>query len=340
MNGKNLKMWQLLPDTDKRDILNEVSARLNLPPSAIEKDWWVTMVLKAIFALSYAQHLVFKGGTSLSKGWNLIDRFSEDIDLALDRTFLGLFGGDLGKKQVTRLRQASFLFVSNQLLNDLHIKLTEMGITDFNLFAWESKSSDTDPEVLELQYSSVTESIQYIRPRVLIEVGARSLLEPFVQIPVQSLLGQTFNELPFADTPVLLPIVLPKRTFLEKAFLLHEEFLKADGSVRVDRMSRHLYDLFKLMDSTHGIEALQDEELYKTIVEHRQMFNAYKGMDYANHYPALIDFIPPERIREAWDKDYKEMTNSMIYGDAPEFDALLNKLIILRERFRMISWKH
>jgi len=321
----------------KKEIFNQAGTQTGLPESAIEKDWWVTLVLKAIFELPYARHIVFKGGTSLSKGWNLIDRFSEDIDLALDRGFLGPFDGDISKTQVAKLRKTSCSFISNDFRKGLHHKIAGKGITDIDLFANESISHDTDPLVLELRYNSVTDALKSIQPRVLIEVGARSLKEPFEEKPIQSIVGKVFNGQPFSDSPQAIPVVLPKRTFLEKAFLLHEEFFKAEGSVKVERMSRHLYDLFMLMDTEHGIAALQDEELYKVILDHRKKINAIRGIDYTHHHPAMIDFIPPDHQLEAWKRDYQVMRESMIYGKAPEFNQLIQKLKLLRERFRRIN---
>jgi predicted nucleotidyltransferase component of viral defense system len=104
-----MKNFYDLSEQRKIDIFNQVSDRTGLPSAAIEKDWWVTMALKAIFELPYSEHIVFKGGTSLSKGWNLIERFSEDIDLALDRALLG-YEGYLNKGQIRNLRKDSCKF--------------------------------------------------------------------------------------------------------------------------------------------------------------------------------------------------------------------------------------
>ena len=81
-----------IPEESQRQAINTVALNSGLPPSSIEKDWWVTQVLKAIFALPYAKELSFKGGTSLSKAWEIIDRFSEDIDIAISREYLGFVG--------------------------------------------------------------------------------------------------------------------------------------------------------------------------------------------------------------------------------------------------------
>jgi len=112
MNG-----WLKLSKKRRIEILEQVNNRLGLPVQAIEKDWWVTMVLKAVFSSRFSEHFVFKGGTSLSKAYHLIDRFSEDIDLAIDRKFLG-FDGDLSATQIKKLRKASGTFIITDFFNE------------------------------------------------------------------------------------------------------------------------------------------------------------------------------------------------------------------------------
>ena len=121
--------WLTIPKQRRIDILNQVSNSTGLPAIAIEKDWWVTLSLKASFELDYSPHIVFKGGTSLSKSWNLIERFSEDIDLAIDRKFFG-FEGDISKTQIKNLRKNSCEFISTTFLKDLTHKLTAWKVID------------------------------------------------------------------------------------------------------------------------------------------------------------------------------------------------------------------
>ena len=109
--------WLKLSKKRRVEILEQVNNRLGLPIQAVEKDWWVTMVLKAVFSSRFAEHFVFKGGTSLSKAYHLIDRFSEDIDLAIDRKFLG-FDGDLSATQIKKLRKASGTFIITDFFNE------------------------------------------------------------------------------------------------------------------------------------------------------------------------------------------------------------------------------
>jgi len=105
--------WLTLSKDRRIKILNQTTELTGLPAVAIEKDWWVTLVLNAVFSLPYSENIVFKGGTSLSKGWGLIERFSEDIDLAIDRKFFG-YEGDISKTQIKKLRKKSCEFISTQ----------------------------------------------------------------------------------------------------------------------------------------------------------------------------------------------------------------------------------
>ncbi|QVY64610.1 nucleotidyl transferase AbiEii/AbiGii toxin family protein [Polaribacter sp. Q13] len=328
-----MKNFIKLSKKDKINIFNQTSERSGLPSSAVEKDWWVTLSLNIIFSLPYANQIVFKGGTSLSKAWNLIERFSEDIDLVIDRKHLG-FEGELSKTQVKKLRKASFNFIGTEFYNDINNELIKLGVTDYELVVQETKNTDTDPLIIELRYKSLTEESDYLKPRVLIEVGARSLMEPVDNKAIISIVSSAFSELPFAEKEITIPVVSPKRTFLEKIFLLHEEFQKETKFIRVERMSRHLYDLEKLMDSAHGIEALKDTVLYAIIVEHRKNFNAIRGIDYANHIPKSINIIPPEETIKDWEKDYKTMQESMFYGDTIIFDKLIERITELNTRIK------
>ena len=330
-----MKDFIKLSNKRKLNIFNQTSERSGLPSSAVEKDWWVTLSLNIIFSLPYSNQIVFKGGTSLSKAWDLIERFSEDIDLVIDRKHLG-FEGELSKSQVKKLRKASYSFIATDFYKDINNELIKLGVSGFELVVQETKHTDTDPLVIELRYESLTEKSEYIKPGVLIEVGARSLMEPIDNKTITSIVSREFKELPFAEKEITIPVVSPKRTFLEKIFLLHEEFQKESKFIRVERMSRHLYDLEKLMDTVHGIEALKDVELYNTIVDHRKSFNAVRGIDYANHTPKSISILPHEETIKDWEKDYKTMQESMFYGSTISFDKLLERITELNTRIKIM----
>ena len=324
--------WLTLSKERRIEILNQATELTGLPSVAIEKDWWVTLALNASFSLPYSKNIVFKGGTSLSKGWNLIERFSEDIDLAIDRTFFG-FDGDISKTQIKNLRKQSCEFISTIFLADLTNILTKWkAIEECKLIAQPVKDSDKDPQVIEIHYNSVIDTSEYLPQRVLIEVSSRSLMEPIEERQIISILSEIFPQQSFGTVPFAIPTVLPQRTFLEKIFLLHEEFSQEAEKIRIDRLSRHLYDLEKLMDTEHGIEALKNTVLYNNIVAHREKFNPLRGLDYANHIPRKIKIIPPEEVVKDYKRDYEAMTSFMIYGEPLKFDHLIKRLLQLQIR--------
>ncbi|MBK8632644.1 MAG: nucleotidyl transferase AbiEii/AbiGii toxin family protein [Saprospiraceae bacterium] len=338
MNAKAIKQWLQLSTKDKQGIFNEVAADINLPAAAIEKDWWVVRTLELVFTSSIAPHTVFKGGTSLSKAWNLIDRFSEDIDLALDRRFLGIEKPDseMTGSQVSKLRKNSAKFISERYFPEL-VELFDAAGLNVDIKLGEIKTDDQDPLIIEIYYPSVTESISYIQPRVLIEVGSRSLIEPFDNRSFTSMVGEKYKGRAFADSNIIIPSVNPQRTFLEKLFLLHEEFQLPTDKIKVDRKSRHLYDLEKLMDTEYAFAALGNTTLYQTIVEHRAKLTPLRGINYTNHTPDKINPIPPVAIMEAWEKDYQAMQESMLYNPSLPFEKLIERIQELKARINNLQ---
>lgn len=330
--------WLKLTDERKRQILNQANEATGLPVHAIEKDWWVTLALQAIFSTKWKENLVFKGGTSLSKAWELIQRFSEDIDLAIDRKVLGFPEEFVSNTQVAKLRKKASAFIATEFREELERTLLDIGLntTQFQLRVQETELEDRDPQVLELVYHSALEPDPYIEEKVLIEIGGRSLREPASNREIKTILYDVFPTQTFSGKPFMIPTVDPMRTFLEKAFLLHEEFSKPPEKIRHDRLSRHLYDLEKLMDTEHAAAALADYDFYTSIVDHRIKFNAIRGLDYSDHVPSRINFIPPADIISKWEADYKTMRQSMIYGDTHEFAILIQRLYKLQDRFRLL----
>jgi predicted nucleotidyltransferase component of viral defense system len=331
-----LREWFSLTGQNRRNIIEETARRMDLPvAAAVEKDWWVVRTLEMIFQTDIAQQTVFKGGTSLSKAWKLIDRFSEDIDLALDKKFLG-FNKEMTASQVTKLRKQSFKYLSEVFLPQLDKKFQEYGFDNLELQTIDVRSTDDDPVKIELKYPSVTEPSVYLPSRVLIEIGSRSLIEPFAVRQFKSFISEQFSEQSFADENINVPTVIPERTFLEKIFLLHEEFQQPLEKVRTERKSRHLYDLEKLMDTEFAARALANKDLYRHIVEHRSTMTPIRGIDYANHTPDKINPLPPSALLSDWEKDYAQMQQSMIYRESLPFDKLIDRISELKSRINKI----
>ena len=214
-----------LSGDDRLDILDRVSTELNIRQrEVIEKDWWVTAVPRALFSLPYAHHLSFKGGTSLSKCWHLIDRFSEDVDIAVDREYLG-FGGPLSKTQISdRLRRASCSFVRQRMNHDLSEQLCNLGIPEkaFRVEVSITPVTTTDPEVIDIKYDSALSVSAggnygaYISPKVKVEISGRSMSEPVGDVALTSMIDQVYPQAPFAEPAFNVRAVKPERTFLEK----------------------------------------------------------------------------------------------------------------------------
>ena len=319
----------------------------NIDQESVEKDWWVTTVLKAFFELSIAKISFFKGGTSLSKGWNIINRFSEDIDIALHRDFFLKVKGlecaqCINNNQIKMLRKASRDFVTGELKDELEKKLKELKL-DVKVEAVTTRMTaegekpidhDADPTVLLVYYPSIFNSgNQYVKPIVKIEISCLSMKEPYEVKYISSYISDEFKE-DDNETMAEIATICPSRTFLEKAFLLNEEYQR--NNPRTFRMSRHLYDLEKLMDTDYAKDALCDIALYSKIVEHRKKFYHVGGVDYSLNMPDKISFCPTGELANRFRSDYDSMKSSFIYETPLDFDKLIQRIEELQFRFRQI----
>lgn len=317
-----------IDSSERKQILDSLQTRIGLKSAIIEKDWWVTAVLRALFQLPYAQCLSFKGGTNLSKCWQLIQRMSEDADIGITREYLG-FEGKLSKTQISdRLRRAACTFVRETLQFDLREQMIKDGINPdkFRVYVNITPVSTTDPEVIYVEYEQAASPVSYIPPIVKIEVSGRSMAEPIEDVLIDSLIDSAVPGAVFAEPKFPVRAVLPKRTFLEKIFLLHEEFAKVEGQIRVERMSRHLYDVHRMLHTPIAEEALSDQILYDTVIEHRKTFIGLKGFDYSKLAKPTLTFIPPKSVHNEWKKDYETMQEEMIYGESLPFETMIYEL--------------
>lgn len=317
------KQFHNISKKEKTNLFEELKKKSGFPTYAIEKDWWVVQTLDIIFSdIDAAEHLLFKGGTSLSKAWHLINRFSEDIDLALNREYLGFDGGLISKSQVKKLRKVSFEFVTTTFYEMLQKAFKGRGFANVSFGFDNLGDGDQDPVSILIYYPAVTGYSDYVLPRVKVEIGSRSLKNPFTDCKIQSFVGEQFPELPFADKPIIVPCVNPERTFLEKLFLLHEEFQKPQDRIRVERLSRHLYDITKIYNSEYQHKAYK-QALIQSIIKHRVRFNGLQGVDYSTLYPPNLNPIPPEALIKVWEDDYKTMQTSMISEESPNFKDVI-----------------
>lgn len=333
-----MKDWIHKKEVERLDLLRLVSGKANLPDFMIEKDWWVTTALEALFTSDLHKHFVFKGGTSLSKSWNLLHRFSEDIDIVIDKSLFGAADDqELGRSQREKLRDAAHAFVMKTVQPMLQARMLEMGVpaNTFKLYAEESKSSDQDPTIILLDYASLTEiKNEYTKAQVKIEIGVRAMMEPYEIRLVSSLLSQHLN----TNETVGVSTVLPQRTFWEKAFLLHELFQRPVEKMEIARMSRHWYDLHYLVNAGFAAQAMQDAALYSAIRNHRKKFTKVPGVDYDTLTAKDFELFPPKDKESDWNSDYKKMIESYIYRNAPPLEVLSGSIKELIEEFKKLEY--
>lgn len=324
--------WFLIPKERQEQIIRQTAQRTGNLPIVIEKDIWVCIVLKVLFESKLKDVILFKGGTSLSKGYHIINRFSEDIDIAIDKSYLG-FKEPLSKTQIDKLREQAYSFTEGELSDLILSGLLEMGIPNEN-FSLEIKEqiAKKDPVQLILLYQSVIEEeVEYVLPRILIEISGRSLNEPKEDIEINTEIFTQFENIEEASIPSKVTVVVPERTCLEKMFLLHEEYTKPEP--RTERMSRHLFDIHKIVENI-GIDKVLDAELFYKIKEHRSIYTPIKTTDYKSLGMTNIHFLPEGELKKLFEDDYKLMQENMFPDgeDNMEFDDLIQNLKVINQK--------
>lgn len=328
------------PDARRRALCEQAGQLLGLDAASVEKDFWVCWTLRELFALpDIGLHLTFKGGTSLSKGWKLIERFSEDIDVVIDRAFLG-FGGDVSpesapsnkerdrrledlKRTCQRMIQAALAPALEQRIRE---KIAAGG------WRLESDPDDPDRQTLLFSYPAALAGRSYVRPIVKIELGARSDTDPSVVPAIQPYMAEALPGV-IEEPAFRVRTVAPERTFWEKASLLHEEGYRAGGAVPPARFARHYYDLWCLIGAGVSDRALADAGLFDRVVAHRRVFFRKSRAAQDSLRPGTLRLLPELDQRAAWERDYEAMRESMFFGDTPPFAEILRAVGEFEQRF-------
>ncbi|MEO8206642.1 MAG: nucleotidyl transferase AbiEii/AbiGii toxin family protein [Chthoniobacterales bacterium] len=332
---------QLHP-TRRLFAFQQVDEAMGLQALSVEKDFWVCWTLRELFTMAgIGGHLTFKGGTSLSKAWKLIQRFSEDIDIIVDKEVLG-FGGDDApdkapsnkqrKLRLEKLMEACRIWVQGTLQPALEVRLrASLGEVGWKL---EVDPDMPDGQCLLLHYPSVFEhgSAGYVRPVVKIELGARSDDWPHEEKLVQPYVIEHFPILD-PDATFAVRVLAAERTFWEKACLLHEETFRPSDKPRKLRMARHYYDLWCLLGAGVGDRALANQALFQRVAEHRETFFRYAWVDYSTHKPGNFRLVPPKSHLANWRGDYEEMLGPMFFGPTPSFEEMIGAAAKFEQTF-------
>jgi hypothetical protein len=335
-------------DDERRDLFVGAAARLRTDEQNIEKDFWVCWTLDALFNELEAggPRLLFKGGTSLSKGYGLIERFSEDIDITVFREDIGQpatveeLEALSGKKRNARLeaiKAACQDYIHGPMLERLSV-LLQQTLKAANLNTSRARvepdPDDPDRQSLLLWYPTATaEGNAYIRRAIKIESGAKSALDPHAPVVVKPYIA---DDLPNIDLAVgNVTTVDPSRTFWDKVIILHglrrwwdrRGELKGGGQ----RVSRHYYDVYRLLASEIGQKATGDVGMADDCVRHARMFFNRADLDLASAVPGSFALTPHDGMLADLRRDYEAMSG-MVFGTIPTVDEVVAGIGELEQR--------
>jgi hypothetical protein len=319
-----------LPSDERYEYFVQTGQKMGLSPRIAEKDFWVCWVLEKLFALEgIGPALIFKGGTSLSKAYSLIERFSEDVDISISRESLGFVGSDCDpeescigsnerRRRIERLGNACRQKIAGGLLPAMTC-VVESALGDRS--GWELTIDEDDPDRQTLLYSYPstikTGRSTYIRPAVKIEMGARSDHWPSERVSIVPYVAGQFPTA-FKAPSFEVKVLAPERTFWEKATLLHAEYHRASEKELPNRLSRHYYDTSRLIEAGLGERAMAKPELLARVVQHKKIFFQSGWANYDAAAKGSLRLAPPSTRMEALLEDYDNM-KEMFFGNRPDF---------------------
>jgi hypothetical protein len=343
------------PAEERRGAFLTTAARLGTAEVNVEKDFWVCWTLQALFhqLAGDAPRLLFKGGTSLSKGYGLISRFSEDIDVTVFRNDLGqpasiqeleALSGAKRKARLEAIKAACQAYIQGPLREQLGALLSAT-LAEAGAEAPEARvepdPDDPDGQTLLLWYPTATQGAAepgYVRPAVKIESGAKSALDPHHPVIVRPYVDA---DLPALDLAVEgITTVDPERTFWDKVVIAHglcrwfdkRSVLRGGGQ----RVTRHYYDLHRLMEADRGQAAIDDLALGADCVAHARMFFNSPDLDLASAMPGTFALAPTAAMIGPLEADYRAMSG-MVFGEAPSFEAVMASVTRLQQRLNTIA---
>jgi hypothetical protein len=329
------------PPDDRLELFLATANRLGAPVGNVEKDFWVCWTLNALYRErpTGGPRLLFKGGTSLSKAYGLIQRFSEDIDITVFRDDLDepasveeleALSNKKRKGKLDAIRDACSDYITGPFRNFLTEQLADATDTTGNV---DIDEADTDRQTLLVWYPEVEpHDGAYVRPAVRIESGAKSALDPNRGVEIRPYISDEITALDLTISDVT--TIEAARTFWDKVVIAHglrrwyerRNVLRQEGQ----RVSRHYYDLHCLLASEVGGAALADRDLGADCVRHARMFFDRPDYDLASAVAGTFAIMPVGAMVEALSRDYAN-TMAMIFGTAPEFEEILASIRQIEE---------
>ena len=323
---------------ERDEYINEAANRSGLTPIIIEKDFWVCWTLDRLSKIDrLAPNLTFKGGTSLSKCYGAIRRFSEDIDLTISRNapvinevpspFESGISNNETKRRIEALSDAAKAYVQTLVLPILSEAIAkEFGERE----TWQIvlDVDDKDRQTILFKYQSSSNATQYIKPQIKLEFGARGDIEPNEVRELKPYISDIIQELEMVSN-IKYPTLSAHRTFWEKATILHA--LHHSPSELKDRMSRHYYDVYMLSKSGIADAAISQPELLKAVVKNKNLMFKDNKASYETAIIGSLKLIPKDADFDKLRSDYAAM-NEMFMGAAPSIEDIIAELLMLEEK--------
>ena len=332
---------------DRADLFQQATIQLQpaRSPVIIEKDFWVCWTLRRVFeVMRFQPQLIFKGGTSLSKAYQLIERFSEDVDLSLSRQDLGFADKrdpeepGISKKESIRRLDALVSACQRTIRDKMLPELQKDFARVIGTSGWNLALDLADPQTVIFTYPSSGlsgDSPSYIRPAIRLEMGARSDDWPAEQRVIRPYAAEAFPEAFRVAAFGSVNTMEAVRTFWEKATLLHADYHRPAGKAPIERVSRHFYDLYRLSQDDIGRQALARQDLLARVVTHKRLFFASAWASYETARPGTFHLVPREDRLPALRKDYAEM-RAMIFGSYPSWEEVLRGLRVLEQQINIL----
>ncbi|MDE3260779.1 MAG: nucleotidyl transferase AbiEii/AbiGii toxin family protein [Acidobacteriota bacterium] len=318
-----------LPAADRRDILETADARSGRPAVILEKDVWICRVLQVLFSMPDPHPMAFKGGTSLSKVYRIIDRFSEDVDITLDyRAFedgFDPFAEGVSRSAIRRFSDGLKSRVE-RYTRDVVGPALEAAAADLPASGRPAIRIDEGGERVRLAYPSAVENpLAYLASEVLLEFGGRNVVDPNERHEIVPDLAALSDGLEYPKATVT--VLSPARTFWEKATLIHVECHRGRLAASPRRLSRHWFDLACLARHDAGRAALADRALLEDVVRHKTVFFNASYAHYDHCLDGRLRLVPDGDGLAGLRSDYDAMRQAGIVGaTAPEFDAMIERL--------------
>lgn len=332
----------------RKDLLSSAAAMLGKADAVLEKDIWLCLTLEKLFGLPGSEAMAFKGGTSLSKVYDVIHRFSEDIDVTLD--WRVIHENPPSEAEVATYSRTKTSALADQIngLLEAHIERVILPQLRKALVAIDKEITveyelDEDgttvlKDKLRVAYPHVTEPLPYVPASVLIEFGAKNDVEPGERVTIVPDVAEHFPLVAFSAAEVF--VLSPKRTFWEKATLIHDACHRPDEKsiASAHRMSRHLYDLTKLAQHEIGPQAVADVDLLLRVVIIKDRFYRYGTSRYDLCTAGGFRLVPTGALLDALKKDYAEMAGAnMFFVTPPSFEDILDALRKLESEINTAS---